>query len=138
MTAVLQPPVAEQRIAAARALVDDLASRAGQHDREGSFPFESFRRLHETGLLNLTIPTEFGGDGLGLGVTRRVVEQVGRGDASVALELTGNPGLSRRNPLERHYRDVLCSRVHTPQDDSILALAGKAALAAASETNRTG
>ena len=131
MTAVLQPPVAEQRIAAARALVDDLASRAGQHDREGSFPFESFRRLHETGLLNLTIPTELGGDGLGLGVTRRVVEQVGRGDASVALELTGNPGLSRRNPLERHYRDVLCSRVHTPQDDSILALAGKAALAAA-------
>jgi alkylation response protein AidB-like acyl-CoA dehydrogenase len=50
----------------------------------------------------------------------------------LGLELTGNPGLSRRNPLERHYRDVLCSRVHTPQDDTILASAGKAALAAAS------
>ena len=49
----------------------------------------------------------------------------------LGLELTGNPGLSRRNPLERHYRDVLCSRVHSPQDDSILALAGKTALAAA-------
>lgn len=45
----------------------------------------------------------------------------------VAVELTGNPGLSRSNPLGRHYRDVLCSRVHTPQNDSILAAAGKLA-----------
>jgi len=87
MTAVLQPPVAEQRIAAATALVGDLASRAAQHDREASFPFESFRTLHAAGLLNLTVPTEYGGDGLGLGTVRRVVEQVVRGDASVALVL---------------------------------------------------
>jgi alkylation response protein AidB-like acyl-CoA dehydrogenase len=45
-----------------------------------------------------------------------------------ALALTGNHGLSRRNPLERHYRDVLCARVHTPQDDSIALAAGRAAL----------
>ncbi|MDG9697093.1 acyl-CoA/acyl-ACP dehydrogenase, partial [Streptomyces sp. DH17] len=31
-----------------------------------------------------------------------------------ALSLSGNHGLSRTNPLERHYRDVLCGRVHTP------------------------
>ena len=31
----------------------------------------------------------------------------------LGLALIGNPGLSRANPLERHYRDVLCSRVHT-------------------------
>lgn len=45
-----------------------------------------------------------------------------------ALELVGNPGLSRTHPLERHYRDVLCSRVHTPQNDMILQAAGRAAL----------
>jgi alkylation response protein AidB-like acyl-CoA dehydrogenase len=45
----------------------------------------------------------------------------------IGLELTGNPGLSRKNPLERHYRDVLCSRIHSPQDDTILVAAGKAA-----------
>ncbi len=45
-----------------------------------------------------------------------------------ALELVGNPGLSRTHPLERHYRDVLCSRVHTPQNDMILQTAGRAAL----------
>lgn len=45
----------------------------------------------------------------------------------IGLELTGNPGLSRKNPLERHYRDVLCSRIHSPQTDTILVAGGKAA-----------
>jgi len=55
--------------------------------------------------------------------TRAAINVVGQ-----ALELTGNNGLTRKNPLERHYRDVLCSRVHTPQDDSITVAAGRAAL----------
>lgn len=46
----------------------------------------------------------------------------------IALELTGNPGVSRRNPLERHYRDVLCSRIHMPQGDMVLTAAGTAGL----------
>jgi len=45
----------------------------------------------------------------------------------IGLELTGNPGLSRKNPLERHYRDVLCSRIHSPQTDTILVAGGRAA-----------
>jgi alkylation response protein AidB-like acyl-CoA dehydrogenase len=45
-----------------------------------------------------------------------------------ALSLSSNHGLSRTNPLERHYRDVLCGRVHTPQDDSTRIAAGRAAL----------
>jgi alkylation response protein AidB-like acyl-CoA dehydrogenase len=49
----------------------------------------------------------------------------------LALQLTGNHGLSRANPLERHLRDVLCSRIHTPQNDSILSAAGLAAFARA-------
>lgn len=49
----------------------------------------------------------------------------------LAIEAAGNPGLSRRNPLERHYRDVLCSRIHTPQDDVVLGQVGRAALAPA-------
>ncbi|GLY85413.1 acyl-CoA dehydrogenase family protein [Actinoallomurus iriomotensis] len=48
-----------------------------------------------------------------------------------AVALVGNNGLTRNNPLQRHYRDVLCSRVHTPQDDVITAAAGRAALARA-------
>ncbi|MBV8926327.1 MAG: acyl-CoA/acyl-ACP dehydrogenase [Bradyrhizobium sp.] len=45
-----------------------------------------------------------------------------------ALSLTSNHGLSRTNPLERHYRDVLCGRVHTPQDDATKLSAGRLAL----------
>ena len=47
----------------------------------------------------------------------------------VAVALTGNPGLTRANPLERHHRDVLCGRIHTPQADVALTGAGKAAFA---------
>ncbi|WP_448107573.1 acyl-CoA dehydrogenase family protein [Pseudomonas azerbaijanoccidentalis] len=47
----------------------------------------------------------------------------------LAIEASGNPGLSRSNPLQRHYRDVLCSRVHTPQNDAILQGVGKAVFA---------
>ncbi|GBE91035.1 acyl-CoA dehydrogenase family protein [Nostoc cycadae] len=46
----------------------------------------------------------------------------------IGLQLIGNPGLTRKNPLERHYRDVLCSRIHTPQNDVICQSLGKAAL----------
>jgi alkylation response protein AidB-like acyl-CoA dehydrogenase len=47
-----------------------------------------------------------------------------------AVAAAGNPGLSRHNDLQRHYRDVLCGRVHTPQADVALAGAGKTAFAA--------
>lgn len=46
-------------------------------------------------------------------VTNNAIEAVG-----LALKLTGNQGLSRHNPLERHHRDILCGRIHTPQDDA--------------------
>jgi len=45
-----------------------------------------------------------------------------------AVTLGGNHALSRENPLERHLRDVLCARIHTPQVDSAYIAAGRAAL----------
>ena len=56
--------------------------------------------------------------------TRLLIEAVEQ-----AVALAGNPGLTRANPLQRHYRDVLCSRVHTPQDDAVLAGLGRSVLA---------
>lgn len=47
---------------------------------------------------------------------------------SQALKLAGNHAIARRNPLERHYRDVLCGRIHSPQEDSVRIAAGRAAL----------
>ncbi|UTD27365.1 acyl-CoA dehydrogenase family protein [Bradyrhizobium sp. WD16] len=58
-----------------------------------------------------------------LAVTNNAVAAI-----ETALTLTGNHGLSRANPLERHFRDVLCGRVHAPQDDAIRIGAGRLAL----------
>jgi alkylation response protein AidB-like acyl-CoA dehydrogenase len=55
--------------------------------------------------------------------TRAAISAVER-----AVALIGNNALTRRNPLERHLRDVLCSRVHTPQDDTVAASLGLAVL----------
>lgn len=56
-------------------------------------------------------------------VTRQAIEVVER-----ALKLSGNHGIARANPLERHHRDVLCGRIHTPQEDSACTAAGRAVL----------
>jgi alkylation response protein AidB-like acyl-CoA dehydrogenase len=58
-----------------------------------------------------------------LAATRAAIDAV-----QEAVALTGNPGLTRAHPLERHLRDVLCARIHTPQEDSVLLAAGRAAL----------
>ncbi|WP_321817675.1 MULTISPECIES: acyl-CoA dehydrogenase family protein [unclassified Paraburkholderia] len=57
-------------------------------------------------------------------VSRHAIDAV-----EIALEASSNPGLSRDNALERHYRDVLCARIHTPQNDVVLGNLGRAAFA---------
>jgi len=61
-------------------------------------------------------------------VTENAIQAVQKG-----LEISGNPGITRHNPLERHYRDVLCGRIHTPQSDVVLTAAGRAAFSAHSQ-----
>jgi alkylation response protein AidB-like acyl-CoA dehydrogenase len=56
-------------------------------------------------------------------VARNVIEV-----AEQAVSLIGNAGLTYHHPLQRHLRDALCSRIHSPQDDTILTNAGRAAL----------
>lgn len=53
-------------------------------------------------------------------IARAVVTAV-----QTAVAALGNPALSRRHPLERHLRDVLCVRVHPPQEDTALLAAGR-------------
>ena len=62
------------------------------------------------------------------GLAKNLVMAQAIGVVQDALALTSNHGLSRHNPLERHLRDVLCGRVHTPQEDSVFVSAGRFAL----------
>ncbi|MFJ5234947.1 acyl-CoA dehydrogenase family protein [Kitasatospora sp. NPDC088391] len=84
-------PAATERAALDRALarlprvVDLLAARAAEHDRDGTFPYQGVETVHEAGLLTLTVGRRYGGPGAGLADTVRVLARLGRGDASVAL-----------------------------------------------------
>jgi alkylation response protein AidB-like acyl-CoA dehydrogenase len=69
------------------------------------------------------------GAAAGTGLIKRSATANAIRSVEIGIALIGNPGLSRHHPIERHYRDVLCSRIHTPQDDTIALAAGRAALA---------
>ncbi len=56
-------------------------------------------------------------------VTRAIITAV-----QTAVAALGNPGLTRNNPLERHYRDIHCCRIHPPQDVALIT-AGRRVLA---------
>ncbi|MDB5317858.1 MAG: Acyl-CoA dehydrogenase [Rhodospirillales bacterium] len=47
----------------------------------------------------------------------------------IAVSLAGNHGHDRAYPLERHWRDVQCARVHVPTEDAARRAAGRRALA---------
>ena len=69
--------------------------------------------------------------GIESGLTKHLTIEHAVRSVELGLGLVGNPGLRRANPLERHYRNVFTARVHTPQSDTVLVGAGRAALAAA-------
>lgn len=68
-------------------LAADFATRAGQHDRAATFPFENFEALHRAGFLALPIHREFGGPGAGLLEVCRVIRTISCADASTGLVL---------------------------------------------------
>lgn len=96
MTSVLRLPIAEHShqldspefAALLDTLTAEFSATAAQHDRDGSFPHRNFERLHELGLLGLTVPRALGGLGANLAQTRRVIAAVARGEPSTALVLT--------------------------------------------------
>src|SRR6266436_9911747 len=54
-------------------MADDFATRAAIHDEEGSFPFENYERLKESGYTRLIIPEALGG--LGATLLERIKAQ---------------------------------------------------------------
>src|SRR5271166_6003036 len=73
-------PVGGGSLAHVELLAREFAKRAGEHDRNGSFPFENFKLLKESGLLALTVPRQYGGGGAGLAQTVEVLGAIAQGD----------------------------------------------------------
>jgi alkylation response protein AidB-like acyl-CoA dehydrogenase len=73
-------------VAIAEQLSERLATRAAEHDREGTYPFEAIAALKAAGYFAAPIPIEFGG--LGVSTTHDLVvaaSRLARGNASVAI-----------------------------------------------------
>ena len=97
-------------------LAEIAAAQADAHDRANTFPFDTFAALRDAGYLALTVPEEFGGQGVTPLELMLAQERLARGNGSVALgatmHLTVVAGLAggRGFPqplLERIYREVV-------------------------------
>jgi alkylation response protein AidB-like acyl-CoA dehydrogenase len=69
-------------------LADDFAERAGEHDREATFPFENYEKMKESGYLGLSVPEELGGMGASLIEMCMAQERLAMGDPATALAVT--------------------------------------------------
>jgi len=66
-------------------LAADFATRSSMHDRDASHPTENYDRLRQEGFLELSIPKEFGGAGVGFLGHTLAYEALGQGCPSTAL-----------------------------------------------------
>ncbi|MGW0036135.1 acyl-CoA dehydrogenase family protein [Gordonia sp. NPDC003376] len=63
-----------------------------------------------------------------LSLVKVAIARAAVGAVETAVAALGNAALTRHNPFERHLRDVLCVRVHPPQEDTALVAAGRRVL----------
>ncbi len=66
-------------------LADAFAERAGEHDRDNTFPFENYEDMRAAGFLRLTLPEELGGLGATQAEAIPAIERLAQGDAATAL-----------------------------------------------------
>jgi alkylation response protein AidB-like acyl-CoA dehydrogenase len=121
-------------VAIAEQLAEQLAARASQHDRDGSYPFEAIDALKRAGYFAAPVPVELGG--LGVFSAHDLVvasSRLARGDASVAIgvnmHLVAVQNMERRRQVavaaghERRARGFASSLERIARDGIVLAAA---------------
>src|SRR5918995_2645040 len=121
-------------VAIADELSEQLAARAADHDREGSYPFEAIDALKTAGYFVAPVPVELGG--LGVSSAHDLVvasSRLARGDASVAIgvnmHLVAVLNMERRRQVavasgaERRARGFAASLARVARDGVVLAAA---------------
>lgn len=97
------------------ALALKFAERANTYDQEGCFPFENVDELKNAGYLSLTVPKEFGGEGLSLYEFVLLQERMAAGDAATALCLGWHLGcfleLAEERTWDEEMLRLLCEKV---------------------------
>ena len=97
-------PEGAKFVALAEEHAADFATRAEQHDRAGSFPFENIQALQKSGFMGAPVPSEFGG--LGLASPRDLMigmSRLARGCASTAI--AANMHIAAAGVMARIWRN---------------------------------
>lgn len=98
----------EEEIAArSDRLANMFAGRASTHDEAGTFPFDNFADMRETGYLKLTVPVEYGGDEASLYEMVLAQDHLARGDGSTALAVGWHLGQTMQLRLTRSWPEPL-------------------------------
>lgn len=84
MTSALLKPQPIDPLTIASELAATLAASAVERDRHGGHAARERRLLRESGLLTLSVPREFGGQGAGWGTVNQVVRILARADSALA------------------------------------------------------
>jgi acyl-CoA dehydrogenase len=80
----------ELRNLAAKFAKEEMAPKAAECDRSGRFPEEIYRKAWELGLMNLNVPTEYGGSGLALLDQCLITEELGRACGGMTTSILAN------------------------------------------------
>src|SRR2546429_7685048 len=72
---------------------DELGDKIAPFDERHQFPFEIVNKLAPLGLLGVLVPEEYGGAGLDYVSYALIVEELGRGDASVRITMRAHNSL---------------------------------------------
>ncbi len=121
-------------VATAEELSHELAARAAEHDRDGTYPFEAIAALKAAGYFTAPVPIELGG--LGVSSAHDLVvasSRLARGDASVAIgvnmHLVAVLNMERRRQVavaagtERRARGFAATLEQIAHDGVVLAAA---------------
>jgi alkylation response protein AidB-like acyl-CoA dehydrogenase len=121
-------------VAIAEELCEQLAARAAEHDRDGTYPFEAIDALKAAGYFAAPVPVELGG--LGVSSAHDLVvasSRLARGDASVAIgvnmHLVAVLNMERRRQVavaagaDRRARGFTSSLERIARDGVVLAAA---------------
>ena len=70
--------------------INEIIPVSRKYDESGEFPFDVYQKAFEQGLIDLTIPTEYGGMGLGILDSCLVVEETAAADPGITTSLFCN------------------------------------------------